>query len=347
MCVEGILLPGHVAHTFLRKPSSSTLTTFNPVASFVIARLHRACPPSLLKALADSHPDCKIWFESFCEEKQGIEALDTYKRISLGEYRALREKGAPRAIPTMCVLTIKKDKNLRPLRAKSCIVVLGNHEDHVWKKSDKFAPVLRQDSLCFLTSMAVTSHHPLCQGDCKNTFCQGNLPPGKITIIRPPSGDPEASPREYWLFKWTLYGLCRSPRHWYNKINAILCSIGLTPSLKDPCLYTGYIRDPANPSAGVLLAPLSIGLYIDNFVYFSEDPAVKALFCQLLSEHCNIDFMGIVEWFLGVHFSWRVTSYSVLVHMNQSGFATNLFKSFSLQSHNKTNGHSLQIWCPH
>ena len=46
--------------------------------------------------------------------------------------------------------------------------------------------------------------------------------------------------------------------------------------------------------------------------------------------------MGIVEWFLGVHFSWRVTSSSVLVHMNQSGFATNLVESFSLQSCNET-----------
>ncbi len=85
LCVEGILHPGHVAHTFFRKLSSSTLTTFDLVASFVSAyNLHCKCPPSLLKALADSHPDCEIWLESFCEEKRGIEALDTYKKISLG-----------------------------------------------------------------------------------------------------------------------------------------------------------------------------------------------------------------------------------------------------------------------
>jgi hypothetical protein len=46
--------------------------------------------------------------------------------------------------------------------------------------------------------------------------------------------------------------------------------------------------------------------------------------------------MGIVEWFLGVHFSWRVTSSSVLVHMNQSGFATNLVESFNIQSRQDT-----------
>ncbi len=110
------------------------------------------------------------------------------------------------------------------------------------------------------------SCHPLCEDDCKNAFCQGILPPDEITIVRPPSGDPDVSPDEYWLLKRTLYGLLRSPRHWYDQINAILRLIGLTPSLEDPCLYTGYIRDPANPSAGILSAPLSIGLYVDDFV---------------------------------------------------------------------------------
>ncbi len=86
----------------------------------------------------------------------------------------------------MCVLTIKKDENLLPLRAKSRILVLDNHEDRVWSKSDRFAPVLRQDSLRFLTSLAVQKRRALRQGNCKNAFCQGILPPDEITIVRPP-----------------------------------------------------------------------------------------------------------------------------------------------------------------
>jgi len=62
--------------------------------------------------------------QSYFEEKRGIESLGTFKKITLAKYRALREKGAPRAIPTMCVLTIKKDEQLLPLRAKSRILVL-------------------------------------------------------------------------------------------------------------------------------------------------------------------------------------------------------------------------------
>jgi hypothetical protein len=38
--------------------------------------------------------------------------------------------------------------------------------------------------------------------------------------------------------------------------------------------------------------------------------------------------MGLVEWFLGIHFSWRITPLRVDVHLNQTGFAANLVEQF-------------------
>jgi hypothetical protein len=72
---------------------------------------------------------------------------------------------------------------------------------------------------------------------------------------------------------------------------------------------------------------------VENFVYFSEDPAVE---CHLLAECCKADFMGIVEWFLGMCFFWHLTSFLVAVHLNQSGFASNLVKSFFCDSWDPT-----------
>jgi hypothetical protein len=66
----------------------------------------------LLWALSDSRTDCTVWLQSYYEEKQGIQSLRTFKKITLGEYWTLCEKGVPKAIPTMCILTIKKDENL-------------------------------------------------------------------------------------------------------------------------------------------------------------------------------------------------------------------------------------------
>jgi hypothetical protein len=148
---------------------------------------------------------------SFWEEKDSIISMDTYDTIILAQYCALREKGAPQAIPTMCVLTIKPDEMMNPHRTKSCIVVLGNHEERIWSKSDKYAPVLCPDTMRLIVSMAVEQQRTLQQGNCKNAFCQGILPPDEITIIKPPIGDPDAKKDEYWLLKRILYGLCCSP----------------------------------------------------------------------------------------------------------------------------------------
>jgi hypothetical protein len=97
-----------------------------------------------------------------------------------------------------------------------------------------------------------------------------------------------------------------------------------------------YDNDILDPLSTISSAQLSLGMYVNNFVYFSEDPTAKALFCHLLAEHCKVDFMGIVEWFLGVSFLWYITPTLVAVHLNQSGFATNLVKSFVHQTRNKT-----------
>ncbi len=107
LCTEGILIPGHVAHSFIRSPlvpvpleSSSPRTMFDPVANIVSAiNLHRDCPPSLLQAPPTTHPDREVWLQSYYEEKNGIKSLGTFKRITLGEYRALREKGSGGSFP--------------------------------------------------------------------------------------------------------------------------------------------------------------------------------------------------------------------------------------------------------
>jgi hypothetical protein len=93
----------------------------------------------------------------------------------------------------MCILTIKPDEMLNPFRAEYQIVVLGNHEDCVWSKLDKYAPVLRPDTMWLILSMAIKCRHFLKQGECKYAFCQGILPQDEITTVKPPIRDPEAT----------------------------------------------------------------------------------------------------------------------------------------------------------
>ncbi len=73
LCIEGILVPGHVAHSFhhssspsIPLASTSAWSTFDPVANIISAiNLHQDCPPFLLQALATSHPDREVWLQRY------------------------------------------------------------------------------------------------------------------------------------------------------------------------------------------------------------------------------------------------------------------------------------------
>jgi hypothetical protein len=213
---------------------------------------------------------------------------------------------------------------------------LGNHEYRVWTKSKKYAPVLHPDTMWLMVSMAVKQRRTLKQGNCKNAFCQGILPDDEITIVKPPISNPDAKKDENWLLKHSLYGFRRSPRHWYTKIKRILNSLGLKDNTSDPYLFTGNIIDPSNPAAAPSLDPLTLGIYVDNFIYFLEDPAVERRFEQLLAVMVTVEFMGNVDWFLGTHFQWLCSNVDISIHLSQTGFMVHLVKDNNVHTHNIT-----------
>lgn len=112
--------------------------------------------------------------------------------------------------------------------------------------------------------------------------------------------------------------------------------MGLMQNPYDPCLFTGCLTDPDDPSATPSTEPITIGLYVDDFVYFSADDAVEKKFERLLAKSLAVDFMGTVEWFLGIHFQWKVTPSEVACHMNQAAFAANLVEQFNQHHKNPT-----------
>ena len=96
--------------------------------------LKEPCPPSLLNALNGDFTDRSTWLDSYNEEKNGLLENNTYVEINLQEYRRLHRlpKSVPKAIPSMCLMTIKREENMTPDHAKSRIVVLGNLKGQLW-----------------------------------------------------------------------------------------------------------------------------------------------------------------------------------------------------------------------
>jgi hypothetical protein len=128
------LLFGHTTvSSFLKRDTYNNAPSANHVSA---KNLLNPCPPSLMKALHPSNPDRHIWLQSYDEEKGGLERLDVFERINKKTYLSLKRSGRiGKALPSMCVLVIKPDKDGNPVRAKSRIVVLGNFEDRYYTKS--------------------------------------------------------------------------------------------------------------------------------------------------------------------------------------------------------------------
>lgn len=150
-------------------------------------------------------------------------------------------------------------------------------------------------------------------------------------ILRPPHGCPETPPGSYWLLTRSLYGLKRSARHWFDRATCILQSIGLQPLHNAPCIFKGTIIEDH--------APLYLGLYVDDFVYFSESPQVEKEFQLQLETKTNVDFMGPVSHFLGHKFQWQ--SYSInstphlRLHLSQTAYADHLVETAKLSQSSK------------
>ncbi|KAL7538082.1 hypothetical protein ACHAWF_005990, partial [Thalassiosira exigua] len=182
---EDMLIPGHSTVSPYLCPSSKNNAPSANVVS--VKNILSPCPSSLLQALHPSNPDKHVWLDSYLEEKGGLKSLNVFDRISKKQYLTLRRQGViPKVDPSMCVLVVKPDKDSRPHRAKSRIVVLGSYEDRVYDKSKRYAPVLKYSSLCLLTSMATGDRRILQQGDCKKAFCQATLPDDERMAVRPP-----------------------------------------------------------------------------------------------------------------------------------------------------------------
>ena len=53
--------------------------------------------------------------------------------------------------------------------------------------------------------------------------------------------------------------------------------------------------------------PLFLGLYIDDFCYYSVSDKVEEEFKRLMNTKYTVSYDNQLEWFLGMKFEWRLT----------------------------------------
>ena len=123
-------------------------------------------------------------------------------------------------------------------------------------------------------------------------FCQVVLSKDERYVLHAPPGCPLTPPNTLWLLKRTLYGLKRSLCHCSKKMTEMLEKIGLLRCPNSPCLFQGHII-PGDK-------PLYLGLYVDDFVYFSESTQVEKQFETALGALTNSRLHGT-----SFTFSWN------------------------------------------
>lgn len=291
----------------------------NIIARHVSAKdLHIKQAPSLKKHKLLHPDDKKTWDAAYNEEYDGLLRLNTWEVISEQEYKSLI-KITGKALPTMAISTIKPDEKGNPKRCKYRIVVLGNHDPNNWTQADCFAPVLSQPELRLLLSLATKKKRiPKC-GDVSQAFCQGILPPNENYILRPPPGCPRTPKNAYLRLKRTLYGLKRSPRHWYEKAVQLLKALNIHKVSNSNCIFKGT-PIPGQP-------PIYLGLYVDDFIFFSESDEVEKYFQQKFGEKVKTTFESQVDHFLGLTFHCkRHSDNNISIRLSQEPFIENLLE---------------------
>ena len=281
--------------------------------------------PSSLKQHQNLHPtDKQIWDDAYREEYQGLLDLGAFEYINEEDY--IQMKGVlGQHLPSIAISTIKHDQDGQPLRAKYRIVALGNLDHHDWHTSDVFAPVLNQMEMRLLVAEAAKIGRIPKSLDFQQAFCQSLLPVMEKYVLTPPAGCPITPPKTYLLLKKTLYGLKRSPKHWYDKCVSILAAVGLKPLPHSPCMFIGH------PIEGK--PPLLLGLYVDDCIYFSASDEVEKKFEETLSAQVQdkVTFMGNISHFLGIKFTHSFDKNNQLsIFLSQQAFIETIAEVFKI-----------------
>lgn len=76
--------------------------------------------------------------------------------------------------------------------------------------------------------------------------------------------------------------------------------------------------------------PIYVGLYVDNFIYYSKPDKVEEWFEQNLKSHVKVNFMGEVDWFLGKRYKWEQKDGKVYCHVSQEAFVEALVEKHGM-----------------
>lgn len=118
--------------------------------------------------------------------------------------------------------------------------------------------------------------------------------------MQPPPGY-EHLPHQVCCLRSALYGLKWAPRAWFAKFSSVAAQQRFTLSSYDSVLF---IRKTA---AGTIL----LLLYVDDMSITANDTIGIRAFHNFLSQHFEMDDLGILSYFLGIEITSSIDVYDL------------------------------------
>ncbi|GKD41059.1 retrotransposon protein, putative, ty1-copia subclass [Tanacetum coccineum] len=186
--------------------------------------------------------------------------------------------------------------------------------------NEVFSLVVRHTSILALTTY---KDYELEQLDVKTEFLHGNLE--EVIYMKQPPGYEQGN--KICLLKKSLYGLKRSPRQWYKRIDEYMLSNGFKHSSYDSYIYYKSYA----PGKYIYLL-----LYVDDMMIACKSKAEIGSTKSLLKKEFDIKELEEAKKILGMEIV-RDRSRKIL-RVSQSGYVSKILKIFRID-----NGKSVKI----
>ena len=125
--------------------------------------------------------------------------------------------------------------SVKPTGEHKARLVARGFQDPDLESLVRDSPTCSKDAFRVVMSIAASRELWKCTAlDVKSAFLQ-SFPLKRDVFLKPPKGF--ESPDNLWKLKKCVYGLVDASRQWHDRVKFELCSLGLTQSAEDPCIF--------------------------------------------------------------------------------------------------------------
>lgn len=221
-----------------------------------------------------------------------------WQRAMAEEYSALVQQGTwtlvplpPQAPIIGCkwIFKIKRHSDGSVARYKARLVAQGYQQTDGIDYNETFSPVVKQQTIRIVLSLAVTFDWTVKQLDVSNAFLHGTL--HEQVYLKQPQGyvSPQFPNHACQLHK-ALYGLKQAPRAWYDMLSKSLVKQGFQNSLADSSLF---VLSHQSDLVYVLV-------YVDDILITGNNSQLVDHIIKGLGSDFALKDLGVLHYFLGI-----------------------------------------------